>query len=170
MKTMIALAVLPLALAACQQSPESDTATVDAEGTVAPSQAPTSAAPAPDEATTPAPTPTASPTGEPGGSTIPAAIQGRWGMVPADCTSTRGDAKGLLTISANSLRFYESVGRLGAIRERTDSSIRADYAFTGEGMNWTRDVALSVAGNKLTRLDRGGDEPGGPFTYTKCGG
>ena len=31
---------------------------------------------------------------------IPAAIQGRWGLTPADCTSTRGDAKGLLTIGA----------------------------------------------------------------------
>ena len=26
---------------------------------------------------------------------FPAAIQGRWGLVPADCTSTKGDAKGL---------------------------------------------------------------------------
>ena len=29
---------------------------------------------------------------------IPAALRGRWGMTPADCTSTRGDAKGLLEI------------------------------------------------------------------------
>src|SRR5687767_670720 len=28
---------------------------------------------------------------------IPAALHGRWGLTPADCTSTRGDAKGLLT-------------------------------------------------------------------------
>ena len=31
---------------------------------------------------------------------IPAAFHGRWGMVPADCTSTRGDNKGLITVDA----------------------------------------------------------------------
>lgn len=89
-------------------------------------------------------------------------------MVPADCTSTRGDAKGLLTITDNTLRFYESVGKLGTIQSRGDKAIRAEFAFTGEGMNWTRDVELSVAGDKLTRTERGSDQPGGPFTYTKC--
>jgi hypothetical protein len=97
-------------------------------------------------------------------------LQGRWGLVPADCTSTRGDGKGLLTVSPGSLKFYESVGKLGAIKTRTDTSLRADFAFSGEGMTWTRDETLSVSGNKLTRTERGGDEPGsgGPFTYTKC--
>src|SRR5688572_30753552 len=32
-------------------------------------------------------------------STIPASLHGRWGLTPADCTSTRGDAKGLLIVS-----------------------------------------------------------------------
>src|SRR5215218_6684586 len=41
-------------------------------------------------------------------STIPASLHGRWGLTPADCTSTRGDAKGLLVISADGLKFYES--------------------------------------------------------------
>jgi hypothetical protein len=38
-------------------------------------------------------------------------------------------------------------------------------------MSWTRDVTLSVSEDEktLTRLDRGGDQPGGPFTYTRCG-
>jgi len=164
---VLALALLPLALAACQQSgePDDDMAKADTEGTAVPSGTHSSPAPSPtgSETATPAPSPT-----EPDGNTIPVALQGRWGIVPADCSSTRVDAKGLLTIGATTLKFYESVGRLGAIKERSDRSIRADYAFTGEGMNWTRDVALSVDGTKLTRLDRGGDEPGGPFTYTKC--
>jgi hypothetical protein len=101
---------------------------------------------------------------------IPAALQGRWGLVPADCTSTRGDAKGLLTISPTTLKFYESLGTLGKIRTRTASTLRADFSFSGEGMTWTRDETLSVSGNKLTRTERGGDEPGsgGPFTYTRC--
>src|SRR5437868_4439151 len=39
---------------------------------------------------------------------IPAALQGRWGLAPNDCTSTRGDAKGLLVIGPDQLTFYES--------------------------------------------------------------
>ena len=41
------------------------------------------------------------------------ALQGNWGMVPADCTSTRGDNKGLLRITATTLQFYESLGAAG---------------------------------------------------------
>ena len=42
---------------------------------------------------------------------IPASLHGRWGLTPADCTSTRGDAKGLLIVSADGLKFYESLGK-----------------------------------------------------------
>lgn len=156
---------LALAIAACQQQPADDTATVDAEGTVPPATTPIDAAPPAADA--PSPTPTASPTGTPA-TTIPASLQGRWGMVPADCTSTRGDAKGLLTVGPNTLKFYESLGTLARETARSDSMIRGQFAFTGEGMEWTRDVTLSVAGDTLTRTERGGDEPGGPFSYTRC--
>jgi hypothetical protein len=101
---------------------------------------------------------------------IPVALQGNWGMVPADCTSTRGDAKGLLRISGTTLTFYESVGRLGTVKERSDKSIRADFGFSGEGMTWTRGETLTVSNDdkRLTRTESGGEEPGGPFTYKKC--
>jgi hypothetical protein len=91
-------------------------------------------------------------------------------MVPADCTSTRGDAKGLLTIAPTGLKFYESIGELVTIKASSNNSIRGDFVFSGEGMTWTREETLSVAGNKLTRTERGGEEPGsgGPFTYTRC--
>ena len=159
----IATVATGLLLAGCgrQSDPASET-------TVAAPSATTT--PPPTESTAPEPTTTA---GEKSGIPefgIPVALQGNWGMVPADCTSTRGDAKGLLRISATTLTFYESVGKLGTIEERSDTSIRADFAFSGEGMTWTREETLSAAGNKLTRTERGGDEPGsgGPFTYTKC--
>jgi len=161
MRHSILLAVLPLTLAACQQAPTDEV--IVAEETA---QAPADGrAPAATRmpGTIPAPT-------KPIEATIPVALHGNWGMVPADCASTRGDAKGLVKIAPTTLRFYESVGRLGTLEERSDTSIRADYAFTGEGMNWTRDVTLTVSngGKTLTRVDRGGDEPGGPFTYTRC--
>ena len=47
------------------------------------------------------------------GGPIPATIQGRWGLTPADCISNRGDAKGLLIIAADSLKFYELRARPG---------------------------------------------------------
>ena len=158
---------LALAIAACQQQPAGDTATADAEGTAPPAAMPSDAAPPAADA--PSPTPTASPTGIPA-TTIPASLQGRWGMVPADCTSTRGDAKGLLGISATTLTFYESVARLGSIKNRTETFIQAEFSFTGEGMEWSREESLTVKGDTLTRTETGGDEPesAGPFTYTRC--
>ena len=112
----------------------------------------------------PAPGPSAS------GKTIPAALQGRWGMVPADCTSTRGDAKGLLTIGPDTLRFYESRARLGAVKQRDDSRILATFAFSGEGMEWSREVVLDAqdSGQVLIRREAGADAAPGAFRYTRC--
>ncbi|GGD88433.1 hypothetical protein GCM10011515_05140 [Tsuneonella deserti] len=163
MRSVFLLAALPLALSACQQSPESSDEVPAAVETLP-------AEPDGGIGTTPAdpPSETSTAAGEASAKTIPPALQGRWGMVPADCTSTRGDAKGLLTITDTTLKFYESVGKLGSLESRSDNAIRAQFAFTGEGMNWTRDVELSAAGDKLIRTERGGDQPGGPFTYTRC--
>jgi hypothetical protein len=164
-KTALAALTLPIALAltACEQNtaPADDPVTADTASTAAPGATP--AAPAPGGTTAP----TASATAAEG---IPAALRGRWGLVPADCTSTRGDAKGLLTIGPKTLKFYESVGTLALETARSDSMLRGQFAFSGEGMTWTRDETLSVSGDKLTRTETGGDEPGsgGPFTYTKC--
>ena len=160
------LALVPLALTACQQEPS------PAPGATPTASASAAANPSPAASTLPAPASTA---GDGAGIPefgIPVALQGNWGMVPADCTSTRGDAKGLLRISGTTLTFYESVGKLGTIKQRSDTSIRADFAFSGEGMTWNRDETLTVSNDDkmLTRTERGGDEPGGPFTYKKCVG
>lgn len=101
---------------------------------------------------------------------IPAAMRGRWGMVAADCEPGRADAKGLLVIGTNRLEFYESVGTLDSLEEQTPTRIRGDFDFTGEGMEWERDVTLEVqdGGRTLIRSEAGeGAEPG-PFRYTKC--
>ena len=102
--------------------------------------------------------------------TIPATALGRWGLVAADCTSTRGDAKGLLTIAATTLRFYESRGVLGKIAERSANRIRATFAFSGEGMTWARDEVLDVqnGGKTLVRREYGADAAPGPFKYARC--
>ena len=102
---------------------------------------------------------------------IPAAIQGRWGLVAADCEPGRDDAKGLLTITADKLEFYESVGKLGDVEEVADDRIHGSFAFEGEGMEWQREMSLELqeTGAALVRREFGADAAPGSFRYTKCG-
>ena len=153
-------ALLAIALAACGQADDQAVltnadATVNALGADQPATAPVlpvsnaAAAPAPEEKA----------------KTFPAAIHGRWGLVPSDCTSTLGDAKGLVTITADEVRFYESVARPVKIVERTDRVIRGEFDFTGEGMSWTNYMTWSVTGDRLTRVD---SEEDSRLVYTRC--
>ena len=97
--------------------------------------------------------------------TIPAALQGRWGLTPADCTSTRGDAKGLLVISSGEVRFYESRAIPASIIKADDDSISGDFDFTGEGQKWTKFEALERQKDKLVRTE---SNPAASYTYAKC--
>jgi hypothetical protein len=130
-----------------------------------------------EKAETPTVAPSASPeilvsptASSPAAAAVPAAVQGRWGLVPADCTSTRGDAKGLLVIDATTLKFYESRATLGTIKDVDDDGIEAAFAFTGEGQNWTRDIELDVedGGKTLIRKETGQDASPAPLKYTRC--
>lgn len=94
---------------------------------------------------------------------IPAALHGRWGMVPADCTSTRGDAKGLINVDDTSIKFYESVANLKEQRPAVATSFSGLFAFTGEGQNWVKVMTFTRTGNVLKRA-----EETGTFTYTRC--
>ncbi len=168
MRNSIFLAALPLVLAACGQ--QSEKSAPDAQETAIPVEPDGGIG---DGAT---PLPGASPSGSPAGSAdakgddIPGVLQGRWGMVPADCTSTRGDAKGLLAVGPRTLMFYESVGTLELETGRSESMIRGQFEFTGEGMTWTRDLSLLVqdGGQTLVRREFGADAASGAFTYTRC--
>ena len=96
---------------------------------------------------------------------IPAALHGRWGLTPGDCTSTRGDAKGLLTIGADELRFYESRAVPAAKLETSADTISGDFAFTGEGQSWARYQALELQKDRLVRTER---DPTDSFSYVRC--
>ena len=102
---------------------------------------------------------------------IPAALRGRWGLVPADCTTKRGDDKGLITIGATTIKFYESVAKLGKVAQRSATTLRASYAFSGEGMDWSRDMVLALqpGGKVLIKQEFGADAPPEPYKYTQCG-
>lgn len=97
------------------------------------------------------------------GGVIPDQYQGRWGMVPADCTSTRGDAKGLMTIGDTRIRFYESTATLTHRRPAIATSFSGLFAFRGEGQAWEKVMTFTRTGDTLQRA-----EEGGRFTYTRC--
>ncbi len=98
-------------------------------------------------------------------STIPASLHGRWGLTPGDCTSTRGDAKGLLIVSAQSLKFYESLAKPAGPLKTSPDSASGDFTFTGEGMTWKKFEALELQDNKLVRTE---SDPMASFTYARC--
>jgi hypothetical protein len=96
---------------------------------------------------------------------IPVAIRGRWGMTPADCTSTRGDAKGLLEIGPDSLKFYESRAVPGTSIETEEDGISGNWNFTGEGQKWSKYVSFKLEGKVLTRNER---NPVASYNYARC--
>lgn len=100
-------------------------------------------------------------------STIPASLHGRWGLTPGDCTSTRGDAKGLMIVSAQSLKFYESAAKPAGPLKASANSASGDFTFTGEGMTWKKFQALELQDNKLVRTE---SDPMASFTYARCAG
>ena len=94
---------------------------------------------------------------------IPAHYHGRWGMVAADCTSTRGDAKGLITIGDKTIKFYEATATLKEQRPAIATSFAGNFGFTGEGQTWEKVQTLTRTGDTLKRA-----EETGTFTYTRC--
>lgn len=102
---------------------------------------------------------------------IPQALRGRWGLVPRDCTSTLGDAKGLLVVDEGELKFYESRAKILDVSERSPSRLVANFAFSGEGMRWERKMTLDGQddGKVLIRRDYGPDAASGPLRYLRCG-
>jgi hypothetical protein len=99
----------------------------------------------------------------PSTASIPAQYRGRWGMNVNDCDPSRSDAKGLMTVEANRLRFYESVGTLQEQRPAIATSFSGMFSFMGEGQTWERVVTLTRTGDTLKRADSEGS-----FTYRRC--
>lgn len=162
MKQIAAAVLLALALAACQQA--DDNIAIDESNTTN------------TEIETLPPDETVTNVENEAGSTevqlpttllIPAAFQGRWGMVPADCTSTSGDTKGLITIDGDSIKFYESRGKLNKIMLSAPENFTGNFAFTGEGESWTnsQNFKLTGSGNTLVRNETDIAES---YTYQRC--
>ena len=97
------------------------------------------------------------------GDVIPAPYQGRWGLAPGDCTSTRGDAKGLMTVGDTRIKFYESTATLTERRPAIATSFSGLFAFRGEGQAWEKVMTFTRTGDMLKRADQDGT-----FTYRRC--
>lgn len=164
MKTALSLSLVALlALSAC------DSTSPDTAPTGEPSSSDALPAPSETASATPSPAPTATST-TPAVSGFPAAMQGRWGLVAADCTSQAGDNKGMITVSASEIRFYESIAEIQTVKESSATRLRATLAYEGEGMKWNRDALLQAkpATNQLVLEEFGSDAVPGPRTYTRC--
>lgn len=96
---------------------------------------------------------------------LPTVLQGRWGLTPDDCVSTRGDAKGLLIVGPKELRFYESRALPTGDVHADGNSASGTFNFTGEGQTWTKYQALQLQKTLLVRTE---SNPTASFTYAKC--
>lgn len=161
-------ALLALALAACQQPADDSNIAIDNNVNAAEAaNADVEALPPSEESGAPVERDSGSDNGAADAGLavglIPAQYRGRWGMGAADCTSTRGDAKGLITIADRTIRFYEAIATLKEQRPAIATSFAGHYGFTGEGQTWEKVVTLTRTGNTLKRAD---DE--GSYNYTRC--
>ena len=149
-----------LAMAACNRSDPVQPEASKTDGLPAiPERAPSAAGEPHGAATAPAkPLPAAA-------ISIPESLRGRWGLTPADCTSTKGDAKGLLIVAADKLSFYESRAVPGPDAQSSTDSISGHFQFSGEGLTWSKYEALKLQNRKLIRTEA---NPTASFSYAKC--
>lgn len=92
---------------------------------------------------------------------IPAAFHGRWTAQGTRCDEL---SDGGLTVTADNLRFYESVARVDAVEPLPGGGVRARLAFSGEGERWTRDVQITAPGKNKLRIV----QEGSPGDYSRC--
>lgn len=158
-----AILVPVLALAACDKAPKQQ-ATLQNAKIAQESAALNQGGAATQDAEPGAPGGAAKPP-SPADHNIPVALQGRWAMVPKDCGPDASIAKGLMTIDGKQLRFYESVAKPAVVNYPTPMRMEGRFSFTGEGMEWSKDMALSVEGDKLIRTEK---EPTASYSYARC--
>lgn len=159
-QTIAAVALLALALAACQQGPD-DNIAIDGSNSL---NATIETLP-PDEGNDQ--TAEANAIERPATLLIPAAFHGRWGMAPADCTSTLGDAKGLITIDGSSIQFFESRAVLTKVTLNAPENFTGNFAFTGEGQRWTSSQNLKLT-NSSNTLIRTPADVAQSHSYKRC--
>ncbi len=81
---------------------------------------------------------------------IPAAFRGNWSTSKASCVQP-GDGM-RLAVAADSVTFYESVGKVTAVQRLAADRIKISADYEGEGTRWSESSTLALAdgGNALT--------------------
>jgi hypothetical protein len=149
MKQLCSVALLVFVLAACKPATDANNAAASEPNAAAPNDI--EALP-PSEDVIPPATEDGASNEAATANTIPAAFHGRWSMVPADCTTTRGDDKGLITIDSNSIKFYESRATLTKVTLNAPENFTGVFDFAGEGQTWTRTENFKLTGSSNTLI------------------
>src|SRR3546814_1708683 len=97
----------------------------------------------------------------------PVDFQGRWGLVANDCDPARDDNKGLMTVAADTLKFYESRGVVKTVTIASPTKLTADLALTGEGQTWNKIATFTLLDGGKTLL-RAENDPALSLRYSKC--
>ena len=109
-------------------------------------------------------TPADAPTGAPG-TTIPARWHGDWAADEAGCREPDAHIEGL-TVSADELRFHESIAVPRRVDRLDADSIRVESDYDGEGRQWTATQVLRLSdGDAALQVD-GPD--GASMTRIRC--
>ncbi|AOW22180.1 hypothetical protein AVM11_09100 [Sphingomonas melonis TY] len=122
---------------------------------------------APGNQAAPVPLPTASPVAL---TTIPQGFQGRWGVNAGDCDPSTGADKGKLTITGNTLSFFESRGNAKTITRTQADQIAFDLPMSGEGMTWSEPTTLTLLdnGKTLVRVVKSPADRATTDRYSRC--
>jgi len=90
------------------------------------------------------------PGGEAGAGLIPQSFRGNWSSSTATC-GTAGDSM-RLSVGADSLNIYESVGKVSAAQPLSPNRLRVTARYSGEGETWNDTAVLTLAdgGETLT--------------------
>ncbi|HEY0326870.1 MAG TPA: hypothetical protein VGC46_12965 [Allosphingosinicella sp.] len=153
-----AAALLGLALAACGAQPSEERATSN-NMVLAPDdvRTETNASIIRDEpsgnAATEAPPPASEPEAQPSVAAIPARFHGRWDASREACARPSSEMR--LVVGATSLRFYESVGQVRAVRPSGDS-VAVDLTTTGEGETRSETRTLRLTADGRLAVESGG--------------
>lgn len=135
MRGIMVLPAVAALLAACGRPEAEPGANVAAS--------PPAGAQAPADRSEPPASPTATAT------TIPAAMLGVYDASPEACR-TSSDAR--LTVSANALRFHESIGTVRKVTATGAGAVTVEADYQGEGESWrnVRELELGAGGASLT--------------------
>ncbi len=98
---------------------------------------------------------------------FPEPFRGRWGLVANDCDLKRDDAKGLMVVGVDWLRFYEARAEVQSLTQPSPTEAFTELAYSGEGQTWKRTATFTLEDNGRTLVRAEADQHG-PLRYARC--